>query len=88
MHYKYDAMTVTATNYNTKVSVEIPSDASLDELLDAFHSVAISMGYLEESWRTVILDAADSYNEDARFNEPHMRMVELPVDEQLNPQEC
>lgn len=61
--YTYDKLTVTAQNYNNKVSVEIPSDASLCELMEAFKTLTIGLTYSPDSWKDVILQLADEYRE-------------------------
>jgi hypothetical protein len=64
-NYRYkEALTVTASAYNTKVSIEIPLDSTLNELLEVFKSVAISLGYHEMSWRTAIAQEHDNYRMD------------------------
>lgn len=63
--YKYgNTLTVTATSYDTKVSIEIPAESTLNELLEIFKSVAISLGYHEMSWRNALAQEYDEYRMD------------------------
>jgi hypothetical protein len=56
---------ITAQQYGTKVSVEIDhSDTNIDELMEAFHTIVIGLGYHESGWREYIVDKADEYKED------------------------
>lgn len=54
----------TAENYGTKISVEIDhSDLDIDEVMDAFQTLIIGMGYHQDSFKKWVLDRADEYNE-------------------------
>jgi hypothetical protein len=54
----------TAENYGTKISVEVDhSDLSLDEVMDAFQTLIIGMGYHENSFKNWVIDRADEYRE-------------------------
>jgi hypothetical protein len=54
----------TAENYGTKISVEIDhSDLSLDEVMDAFQTLIIGMGYHENSFKNWVIERAEEYNE-------------------------
>lgn len=56
---------ITAQQYGTKVSVELNhSDTDIDELMDAFHTLVIGLGYHESTWKQWIVDRADEYNEE------------------------
>ena len=55
---------ITAQQYGTKVSVEIDhSDTDLDELMDAFQTLIIGLGYHVSAWKQWIVDRADEYRE-------------------------
>jgi hypothetical protein len=55
---------ITAQQYGTKVSVEIDhSDTDLDELMDAFQTLVIGLGYHESAWKSWVIDRADEYRE-------------------------
>lgn len=54
----------TAQQYGTKVSVEVDhSDMDLDEVMDAFQTLIIGMGYHESSFKNWVIDRADEYRE-------------------------
>ena len=54
----------TAENYGTKISVEIDhSDLTLDEVMDAFQTLIIGMGYHENSFKNWVIERATEYNE-------------------------
>jgi hypothetical protein len=55
---------ITAQQYGTKVSVEIDhSDTDLDELMDAFQTLIVGLGYSDTSLKSWVLDKADEYRE-------------------------
>jgi hypothetical protein len=57
---------ITAQQYGTKVSVEIDhSDTDIDELMDAFHTLVVGLGYHDSAWKEWIVDRADEYKEEA-----------------------
>jgi hypothetical protein len=57
---------ITAQQYGTKISVELNhSDTELDELMDAFQTIVIGLGYHDSSWKNWIVDRADEYKEEA-----------------------
>jgi len=54
----------TAQTYGTKTTVEVDhSDLSLDEVMDAFQTLIIGMGYHENSFKNWVTDRAIEYNE-------------------------
>ena len=54
----------TAETYGTKISVEVDhSDLSLDEVMDAFQTLIIGMGYHADSLKNWIIDKADEHRE-------------------------
>lgn len=61
--YIYDKLTVTAQNYNKKISVEIPSDTDLYDLMQAFKTLTIGLTYNSDNWKEVILQLAEEYRE-------------------------
>jgi hypothetical protein len=57
---------ITAQQYGTKVSVEIDhSDTDVDELMYAFQTLIVGLGYSDSAWKNWIVDRADEYREDA-----------------------
>ena len=54
----------TAQTYGTKTTVEVDhSDLSLDEVMDAFQTLIIGMGYHENSFKNWVTERAVEYNE-------------------------
>ena len=57
---------ITAQQYGTKVSVEIDhSDTDIDELMYAFQTLIVGLGYSDSAWKNWIVDRADEYKEEA-----------------------
>jgi hypothetical protein len=55
---------ITAQQYGTKISVEVDhSDLNLDEMMDAFQTLIIGLGYHENSFKNWVIDRAQEYNE-------------------------
>ncbi len=53
-----------AQTYGTKTTVEVDhSDLSLDEVMDAFQTLIIGMGYHENSFKSWVIERAQEYNE-------------------------
>ena len=56
--------TFTAQTYGTKTTVEVDhSDLSLDEVMDAFQTLLIGMGYHTDALKSWVIDRADEYRE-------------------------
>ena len=54
----------TAENYGTKTTVEIDhSDLDIDEVMDAFQTLLIGMGYHQNSFKKWVTERAEEYNE-------------------------
>ena len=54
----------TAQTYGTKTTIEVDhSDLSLDEVMDAFQTLLIGMGYHENSFKNWVTERAVEYNE-------------------------
>jgi hypothetical protein len=68
-HYHKPAK-FTGEAYGVKTSVEHDhSDLDIDQLMDAFETIAIGLGYHKDSWKQWILDRADEYrNEEFEEN--------------------
>jgi hypothetical protein len=68
-HYHKPAK-FTGEAYGTKISVEYDhSDLILDEMMDAFETIATGLGYHKDSWKQWILDRADEHREEEKENE-------------------
>lgn len=56
---------LTAQHYDRKITFEIDhSDLNLDEVMDAFETLVIGMGFHKDSWKQWIIDRAEEYMED------------------------
>lgn len=54
----------TAQQYGTKISVEVErSDMDLDEVMDAFQTLIIGLGYHQDAFKKWVINRADEYNE-------------------------
>lgn len=54
----------TAQQYGTKVSVEVErSDMDLDEVMDAFQTLIIGLGYHQDAFKKWVIERAEEYNE-------------------------
>lgn len=63
MDFKKQAI-FTAQTYGTKTTVEVDhSDLSLDEVMDAFQTLIIGMGYHENSFKNWVIERANEYIE-------------------------
>lgn len=64
-----------AEHYGTKITVEYDhSDLNFDEVMDAFETLVVGMGYHKDTWKEWILDRADEYREEdaeEKINEPY-----------------
>ena len=60
----------TGEAYGIKISIDHDhSDLIIDEMMDAFETIAIGLGYHKDSWKQWILDRADEYrNEEFEEN--------------------
>jgi hypothetical protein len=61
--YEYTKTVVSAQAYNNKVTVELPLDANLNDLMEAFRTLAIGLTYSPDTWKEVIMQLADEYRE-------------------------
>ena len=60
---------ISAKLYDTKVTIEKDnSDVTIDELMQVFEYITISLGYQPESWKNLILEMADEMKEDDKGN--------------------
>ena len=71
--YKFNELTLTATNYNREVTVKIPQDSNLDELFDAFQTIVKGLGYSETGLKDVICEWAELHN---RHDEETLKIEE------------
>jgi hypothetical protein len=61
---------ISASHYDTKVTIERDrSDLTIDELMDMFRNVAMSIGYHPVSWDNLIIEMAEEINENQKTNQ-------------------
>jgi len=58
---KYKELTLTATSYNRKTSIEIPCDSELGQLVDAFEALVVGLGYNLDSWKYEIMERGEVF---------------------------
>lgn len=62
-------LTISAKLYDTKVTIEKDnSDVTIDELMQVFENITMSLGYHPVSWKNLILEMADEIKEDDKGN--------------------
>ena len=48
--YKFNELTLTASSYDTKISIEISKESNVHELFEAVKTLTIALGYLPKSF--------------------------------------
>lgn len=66
---KYKELTLTATSYNRKISIELPCDTEMGELVDACETLVIGLGYGLESWKDAIMERSEIFEIQERRNQ-------------------
>jgi hypothetical protein len=62
-HFKKPAK-FSAEIYDKKLEITIDhSDLDISELMDAFYTITVGMGFSFNTWKSAILDMADDYRE-------------------------
>ena len=57
MHnFKYNDLTLSASSYDRKVSVEIPLDSTSHELFEAFKTLMVGLTYHESSFNDAVVE--------------------------------
>lgn len=79
---KYKELTLTATSYNRKTSIELPCDTEMGELVDAFEALVVGLGYSLDSWKDEIMERGNAYTMQELRNQKEVeyytnRMAEL-----------
>jgi hypothetical protein len=60
--------TVSASHYDIKVTIERDC-STIDELMEMFRNVAMSIGYHPVSWDNLIIEMAEEINENQKTNQ-------------------
>ena len=63
LKYKYDVTTVTASAYDKRISIELPLDATAEELMDAFATLLKGLTFPDGVWEDMILTQAELIKE-------------------------
>lgn len=56
-----DVMEVSVTAYGKTITVTQPDDVDIHEFLDMCKTLAIGIGYHEESWKEGVIDMGNEY---------------------------
>ena len=83
---KYPELVITASNYDRKISMEMSSDSSMEELFEAFKTIALGLTYQSEGWDNYILQLADDIR-DARYREEQEQFHRNDYQEDYHPSE-
>lgn len=59
-------MQVSLEAYGRKTTIEIGDEASMRELLDVFHALALAASWQDASWRNEVIDLANEYMAEER----------------------
>lgn len=78
---KYNELTLTASSYNRKTSIEIPCDSEIGELVDAFEALVVGLGYSLDSWKDEIMERADVYKMQELRSQKDMEFYTNRIDE-------
>lgn len=54
LQYKYDKLTLTASSYNRKLSIELPVDSDNTEVFDAFKALMVGLTFSEQSFDSAV----------------------------------
>jgi hypothetical protein len=54
VNYKYDKLTLTASSYNRKLSIELPVDSNNTEVFDAFKALMVGLTFSEKSFDNAV----------------------------------
>jgi len=54
MKYEYNKLTLAASNYNRKLSIELPMDSNTHEIFDAFKALMVGLTFNEQSFDNAV----------------------------------
>jgi hypothetical protein len=69
---KYNELTLTASAYNRKTSIELPCDSEMGELVDAFEALVVGLGYSLDSWKDEIMERGEVFKMQELRNQKDM----------------
>ena len=59
--YEYNKLTLTASNYNTKISIELSMDSDANVVFEAFKTLMVGLTFLPESFDNAVLNYVDEH---------------------------
>lgn len=75
----------TGQSYDKKISVELDhSDLDINEVFDAFKSIALGLGFAEDSWNEYIIEEANVLEDSKRIDEWNKEDSEWQNDAEFN----
>jgi hypothetical protein len=54
--YKFNELTLTASSYNRKISVEIPMDSTSNEVFEAFKTLMVGLTFHEDAFNDAVVN--------------------------------
>lgn len=60
-NYEYTRITLTASSYNTKVSVQLPMDSDANEVFAAFKTLMVGLTFSPQAFDDAVLQYVDEY---------------------------
>ena len=54
MQYEYDKLTLTASSYNRKLTIELPMDSNGHEVFEAFKALMVGLTFSEKTFNNVV----------------------------------
>ena len=54
IRYEYNKLTLTASSYNRKLSIELPVDSNNTEVFDAFKALMVGLTFSEQSFDNAV----------------------------------
>jgi hypothetical protein len=61
--YIYPITTISASSYDKKITIELPLDATMEELMDAFGTIIKGLTFPDGVWEDAILTQAEMIKE-------------------------
>jgi hypothetical protein len=55
VNYRYDTLTLTASSYNTKISIDLPMDSNGFEVFAAFKALMVGLTFTEKSFDNAVM---------------------------------
>lgn len=62
MNYEYKNLTLTASSYNKKTTLEIPMDSNANEVFEAFKTLMIGLQYPLQAFDNAVISYYEEYD--------------------------